>query len=112
MPGCRAPSASPTAIRIQHRRVRLFDRDVIDHRHRPRADAQHVVDVHRDAIDADRVVFFHHVGDDRLRADAVGEIARPIAADIDDIGEIADRQLDRAEPRFRPGRGDARDDVA
>ena len=34
------------------------------------------------------------------------------APDIDHVGEIADRQLHRADPGFRPCRGDAGDDVA
>ncbi len=105
---------------VEHRRVGLLDRDVIDHRHRPRPDAQEVVDVHRDAVDADRVVLAHHLRDDRLRADPVGGDRKPEtaigAADIDDVGEIADRQLHRAEAAFRPAgrpsRGDAVDDVA
>ncbi len=102
----RLPRALGQADRdaVEHRRVGLLDRDVVDQRHRPRADAEQIVDVHRDAVDADRVVFAHHVGDHRLRAHPVGGDREANAADIDDVGEIADRQLHRAEARFRPSR--------
>ena len=88
----------------EHRRVGFLDRDVIDHRDRPRADADHVVDIHRHAIDADRVVSVHHLRDDRLRPDPVGADRQTDAADIDDIGEIADIQLDCADAVAGPAR--------
>src|SRR5919199_1272930 len=114
------PIAAPTRSKpltmsgnaVEHSGIGAVDRDVIDHRNGPRADAQKVVDVHRDAIDADRVVFSHQLRDYRLRTDAIGAQREPDAADIDDIGEIADRQLHDAEAALGPGRGDTRDDVA
>ena len=76
---------------VEHCGVSAVDRDVIDHRDRLGTDAEEVVDVHRDAVDADRVVLPRHLRDDRFRADAVGAQREPGAADIDDIREVADR---------------------
>ena len=42
--------------RAQHGRVGLLDRDVVDEGDRIGADADQVVDVHRDAVDPDGVV--------------------------------------------------------
>ena len=49
-----------------------LDRDVVEQRERLGADADQVVDVHRDAVDPDRVEAPRLLGDDHLRADAVG----------------------------------------
>ena len=65
-PGLACALGEPRGERVEHRRVGPVGRDVVDHRQRPRADAQQIVDIHRDAVDADRVVFLHHVGDHRL----------------------------------------------
>ena len=110
-PGLPGTFRQANGERPQHVGVGGLDRDVIDHRQRARTDANQIVDVHRDAVDADRVVFLHHVGDDRFRANAVGADRQPDpAADVDDIGEIADVERHRAGlPRRRPGpfyRGD------
>lgn len=53
-------------------RVRVLHRQVVDERERLSADAQRVVDVHRDAINPDRVVFLQRLGDANLGADPVG----------------------------------------
>ena len=53
-------------------RVGPLDRDVVEHRQRLGADADHVVDVHRHAVDADRVEAAELLGDQQLGADAVG----------------------------------------
>ena len=103
--------AQARADRVEHGGVGALDRDVVDQRDRLRADADHVVDVHRDAIDADGVVFAHHVGDDGLRADAVGAERDADAVHLDHIGEIADRQRDAPLPGARPGALHSRDDV-
>ena len=55
MPACSAPAARPVGDPAEHRRVGLLDGEVVDHRDRLGADADQVVDVHRDAVDADRV---------------------------------------------------------
>ena len=74
----------------QHVGVGLLDRDVVEHRDRLRADADHVVHVHRDAIDADRVEAAELLGDDDLRTDAVGgqRDAEPLV-DAQDVGVVA-----------------------
>jgi hypothetical protein len=97
---------------VEHDRVGVRHRDVVDERERLGADADHVIDVHGDAVDADGVVFAQHVGDDGLRADAVGAEREPDAVELDHVGEIADRQDDAAEPGLRPGLLHPRDDVA
>ena len=92
----------PCADRVEHLRIRAIDRDVIDEGHRLGAQTDKIVDIHGDAIDADRVVFPHHLRDDGLCPDAVGaDREPPAAADIDHIREVADRQLDPAECRGR-----------
>ena len=57
---------------VERVRVGLLDGEVVDHRDRLGADADEVVDVHRDAVDADRLEPAGLLGDDDLRADAVG----------------------------------------
>ena len=52
-------------------RVGLLDGEVVEHRDRLGADADDVVDVHRDAVDPDRLEAVGLLGDDDLRADAV-----------------------------------------
>ena len=56
----------------QHLGVGLLDGDVVEQRERLGPDADEVVDVHRDAVDPDRVEAAGLLGDDHLRADAVG----------------------------------------
>ena len=56
--------------------VGLLDREVVDQRDRLGADADDVVDVHRDAVDADGVEPVGLLGDDQLRADPVGRRSR------------------------------------
>ena len=73
-PAWRAPSSEARPrCSSEQLRVGLLDRDVVDHRDRLGADADEVVDVHRDAVDADRVVAGPSIcGDQHLGADAVG----------------------------------------
>ena len=79
----------------------MLYRDVIDQRDRPGPHTDQVVDVHRDAIDADRVVAFHHIGNNHFGTDAIGRNRQPDAANIDDVGKVADRQLNTAETAAR-----------
>ena len=72
IPACSAPARRPSPIAASIARVGLLDGDVVDHRDRLGADADQVVDVHRDAVDADRVEALRLLGDDQLGADAVG----------------------------------------
>ena len=62
--------------RAERLRVGLLDGEVVEQRDRLGADADEVVDVHRDAVDADRVEAAGLLGDDELGADAVGARAR------------------------------------
>ena len=76
-PGISTPAASRAdlqALRDPRERVRvgLLDGEVVEQRDRLGADADDVVDVHRDAVDADRLEPVGLLGDDELRADAVG----------------------------------------
>ena len=52
-PASSAPRARPTRDLLERRRVGALDGDVVEHRDRLGADADDVVDVHRDAVDAD-----------------------------------------------------------
>ena len=71
-PASSAPRLSPTPICAHHLGVGLLDGQVVEQRDRLGADADDVVDVHRDAVDPDGVVAAGLLGDDQLRADAVG----------------------------------------
>src|SRR5262249_10100181 len=63
---------------------------VVDHGQGLGTDADHVVRVHRDAVDADRVPASHPLRDDQLGADAVGGDgdAGPLIQ-ADDVGVVA-----------------------
>ena len=64
--------ATPATIVVDDLRDELADRDVVEEEQRLGALRGDVVDRHRDAVDADRVVPAGEPGDHRLRADAVG----------------------------------------
>ena len=72
IPASSAPRARPTPISSQTAGSALVDRDVVEHRQRLGADADHVVDVHRHAVDPDRVEAPQLLGDEQLGADPVG----------------------------------------
>ena len=97
---------------VEHGGVRLIDGDVVHERERLGADADHVVDVHGDAIDADGVELAHHGRDDRLGSHAVGAEREAGAVHLDDIGEVADRQQHPAHALPGPGALDPLDDMA
>ena len=64
--------------------------EVVHHRQRACPDADHVVDVHRDAVDADGVPAAELLGDQELGADAVGGQGDSGAlVDADDVGVVA-----------------------
>src|SRR5208282_1804230 len=70
----------------------FLHRDVVDHRDRPRAYADHVVGVHRDAIDPDRVVLSERLRNQELGADAVGGNRESLfGRQFADIGEVSER---------------------
>src|SRR2546430_2012541 len=58
-------------------------------------DAEHIVNIHRHAVDADGVVLIHHLSDDDLCTNAVGGDGntQPIA-DIDDVSKVTKRHFD------------------
>jgi hypothetical protein len=74
---------------LGERLVRLVDREVVDERHRPDAGGDHVVDVHGDAVDSDRGVVAQCLGDEELRADAVGRQREVAVADVEQAGVVA-----------------------
>ena len=72
IPAASAPTLQALADALERIGVGLLDGEVVDHRDRLGADADQVVDVHRDAVDADRLEPPRLLGDDELGADAVG----------------------------------------
>ena len=52
--------------------VRPLYGNIIEQRDRSSPDCEHVINVHRDTVDTDRVVFIHHLGDKNFGAHAVG----------------------------------------
>ena len=90
IPASSAPAFRPSRDRAQHLRVRLLDRDVVHQRDRLGADADQVVHVHRDAVDPDRVEPPELLGDDHLRADAVGGQREPgLVVEPQHVGVVA-----------------------
>ena len=80
-------------------RVGLLDGEVVEHRDRLGADADEVVDVHRDAVDADRVEATGLLGDDELGADAVGaQRDRQVLRDAQHAGVMTGAQQRAARP--------------
>src|SRR5262249_12092444 len=93
----------PPPDRLQHVRPRRLDRDVVEHGDRLGADADHVVHVHRDAVDPDRVVTAEHLGHQHFGADAVrGQGQAEAAAEGDAVGEVPDVQDRPADARLAP----------
>ena len=96
---CRAPSHRPAAIWASCSLVRPLRRDVVDQRQRLRADAEQIVDVYRHAVDADRVVAAHHLGDQHLGPYVVGgDRQTPAVGQVDHVGEIAKGSSGRPNP--------------
>ena len=72
--------------------VGLLDGEVVEHRDRLGADADEVVDVHRDAVDPDGLEAVGLLGDDELGADAVGrERDAELVGDPQDARVVARR---------------------
>ena len=92
---------------LEHRRLGPLHGDVVHQRDRPRADADEVVDVHRHAVDADRVVAAGHLRDQRLGADPVGADGDSDAAEIHDAREVAEPRPERAGAGVAGGPGGA-----
>ena len=71
-PGALGAPAQPDPDRPADLGVGFAAEDEVEHRDRLGADADQVVDVHRDAVDADRREVAEPLGDQHLRPDAVG----------------------------------------
>ena len=93
--------AQATGDRLAHLRVGALDREVVEQRDRLGADAHEIVDVHGHAVDPHGVVALARLGDDHLRADAVGADREPeVRGDLDHAGEVAREGHDpRGTPR-------------
>ena len=70
-PGRFGPDPQPDGDLAQQLGVGVLDREVVEQGERFGADADQVVDVHRHAVDPDRVETLRLLGDDHLGADAV-----------------------------------------
>ena len=112
IPASVAPRASPTPIASRDLRVRPVDRDVVEHRQRLGPDADHVVDVHRHAVDPDRVELPQRFGEHQLGPDPVGgERDAEVRRHLDHAGVVAGQrhlrrgpsQLDLPQRPHQPG---------
>jgi hypothetical protein len=80
-------------------RIGLLDGEVVEHRDRLGADADEVVDVHRDAVDADRAEAAGLLGDDELGPDAVGrQRDREVVGEPQDARVVAGSEERAARP--------------
>ena len=75
--------------------MRGFYGNIIEQSERSGAYTQHVIDIHRHAVDPDGVVLVHHFSDNDFCAHAIRRSSNtePIS-DIDDVSKIAQRQFD------------------
>ena len=92
-PGPLGARAQADADRAADLRVGLTAEDEVEHRDRLGADADQVVDVHRDAVDPDRGEVAHALGDQHLGPDPVGAEGDP--------GSVVDPQHARVVARKR-----------
>ena len=89
-PGELGPAFEAAGDLLECAAVDALDRDVVEHGDRLGADADDVVDIHRDAVDADAVEPPELLGEDQLRADAVGAQRDPkTRRDLDNGGVMA-----------------------
>src|SRR5256886_576601 len=91
--------------------VVVRDRHVVHEGKRLGADADHVVHVHRDAVDPDRVPTPHLLRDQHFRADAVRAQREGVRTEVDETGEVADlrERLAEALPAVAQGRNEGGD---
>ncbi len=80
---------------FQEIRVGRLDGDVVQDRQGLSSHTQHIVDIHGHTINPHGVVFAEHLCDQKLRPHSIGGERQPHAVtQIDDVGKIAERQLD------------------
>jgi hypothetical protein len=85
-----AAARDPLSEGAEQLGIGLFDGDVVDQCNRTSTDAQHVVDVHGDAVDADAVVASGCLRNQELGADAVGRDRNPqVRRHRNHVGEVA-----------------------
>ncbi len=98
-PGELGAGSKPARDLLEHGGIRALDRDVVEQRDRLGADAHDVVDVHRDAVDPDRVEASQLLGEDQLGADAVGRHRDTQSRrDLEDAGVVAAAQARARRP--------------
>src|SRR5207247_5807756 len=86
------PAPEASADLGAHVRVRLAAEDEVEERDRLRPDADQIVDVHGDAVDADRVEPAEALGDDHLGPHAVGGHGYPEALVDADHARVVARE--------------------
>jgi hypothetical protein len=93
--GLLGAGAQAARDRLAHLRVGALDGQVVEQGERLGADAHKVVDVHGHAVDPDGVVALRLLGDDHLRAHAVGARRQSeVRGDLDHAGEVAGQRHD------------------
>src|SRR5256886_5369268 len=91
-------AVQPDADLTGYLAVVRFDRDVVHEGDRLGADADHVVHVHRDAIDPDRVPTAHLLGDEDLGPNAIRAQGECVRAEVDEAREMSDLRKRLAKP--------------
>ena len=78
-------------------RIERLHRNIVHHGQRGRPDAEQIIHVHGDAIDADGVVFPHPLGNQDLGPHAIRSHGDSlVVADLDHVGEQPEVQTDTA----------------
>src|SRR5512145_1598711 len=90
------PSAQTFSDRLDHVRIELLHSKVINHRDGCRANADQIIHIHGDTINAYRIVLAHHLGDDHLCAHAISRNGKPNAPNIENVSKVANVKSDSA----------------
>ena len=89
---------------VEDIRMELFGGDVIDHGDGLGANTEDVVNVHRDAIYSDGVVFSEHLCDEHLGADAIGGKRQALSpSEVEDVCEMPQTQDGATDEAFPEG---------
>ena len=110
--GAGLPAAVGDALdqRRHYLRIEAADGHVVEEEERARAGAEHVVDAHRDAVDAGRVQGACAAMQHELRADAVRPRHEQPVAELEQAGEAAVGVDDAGPARRAHGRREPADD--